>query len=110
MVITISSSAIRSDRELALVARDLRAALVAVFLRDLLELALEERHPLLTRAEQRAEILDDGADLLELRLQLVDLEAGELGEAHVEDRLGLPLAQLEARLELRARDRRVGRG
>ena len=39
--------------------------------------------------------------------QLLDLEAGELREAHVEDRLGLPLGQLEARLQLRARLRRV---
>ena len=40
-------------------------------------------------------------DLLELGLQLLDLEAGELGEAHVEDRLGLLLAQLEPLPELR---------
>ena len=47
------------------------------------------------------------AHFLQLRLELVDLEPGELGEAHVEDRLGLPLAQLEPRLQLRAGRRRV---
>ena len=34
-------------------------------------------------------------DLLELGLQLLDLEAGELGQPHVEDGVGLLLAQPE---------------
>ena len=41
------------------------------------------------------QLLDRGAHLLQLGLQLLDLEAGELGEPHVEDRLGLPLGQPE---------------
>ena len=52
-------------------------------------------------------LLDERADFLELRLELLDLEAGELGEAHVENRLGLTLAELEPLLKLRARRRRV---
>ena len=74
------------------------------------ELRLEQRHAPLLGAEQSAHVGDERLHFLELRLELLDLQAGELGEAHVEDRLGLPLAQLEPLLKLRARRRRVGRG
>ena len=95
------------DRELPLVARDLGAALVAELRGHVLQLLGEDLHPPLLRAEDRAQLLDERAHFLQLLLQLLDLEPGELGEAHVEDRLGLPLAQLEAALQLRARLRRV---
>ena len=39
------------------------------------------------------EVLDRGADLAQLGLELLDFEAGELGEPHVEDRVGLLLAR-----------------
>ena len=47
-------------------------------------------------------LLDERAHFLELCLELLDLQTRELGEAHVEDRLGLPLAQLEPLLQLRS--------
>jgi hypothetical protein len=48
-------------------------------------------------ASMRLEFLDLPAHLGQLLLQLLDLEPGELGEAHVEHRFGLPLGELEAR-------------
>ena len=61
------------------------------------------------RGEDALELLDRGADLLQLGLQLLDLEAGELGEAHVEDRVALLLAQAEPLPELGIRLGRVVR-
>ena len=46
------------------------------------------------------QVLDRGPDFLELGLQLVDLEAGELGEPHVEDRVALLLAEPEPLAQL----------
>ena len=83
------------DRELALVAHDLGPALVAELLHHLAHLLLEDRHPLRLGREDALQLLDRGPDFLELGLQLLDLEAGELGQPHVEDRVGLLLAQLE---------------
>src|SRR5688500_16661634 len=97
------------DRELALVARDLRAPLVAELLRYILQLFLHQGDTLRTRLEQLAKSLDQRADLLQLLLQLFDLEPGQLCEAHVEDRLSLPLRELEPLLQLSACRWRVGR-
>ena len=77
------------------------------FLATSCELVLEERScasRFESSSDRRSLIV--GADFLQLFLELLDLEAGELGEAHVEDRLGLPLAELEPLLKLRARGRR----
>ena len=108
MVTTMSSSAIRSSivnspSSLVISVRRSSPYLAATFSSSL----ADDRHAARTRRENRAHLLDERAHFLQLRLELLDLEAGELGEAHVEDRLGLPLAQLEARLQLRARRRRV---
>ena len=109
MVTTISSSAIRSsivNSPSSLVISVRRSS--PYFLAIVLQLVLEQRHALLasTPSSARSSLMMR-ADFLELLLQLLDLEAGELGEAHVEDRLGLPLGQLEPLLQLRARRRRV---
>src|ERR1019366_6487946 len=66
-------------------------------------------HPLRLGSEDRIEFLDERLHFLELLLELLDLEAGELREAHVEDRLGLLLGELEAPLQLGARRLGVGR-
>ena len=84
------------DRELALVAHDLGAAVVAELvrrprsissLRMAIRLGLDARMPFSS--------LIVAAHLLELGLQLLDLEPGELGEPHVEDRVALLLAEAE---------------
>ena len=74
---------------------------------DLLQLVLHELHALRLRLEQRAQVLDERADFLELGLELLDLEARQLREPHVEDRLGLTLRELEPLLQLGTRLRRV---
>ena len=108
MVTTISSSAIRSS-----IVNSPSSLVISVrrsspnFLAIVAELVLEDLHALVLRLEERAQVLDHRADFLQLLLELLDLEAGELGEAHVEDRLGLALGELEALLELRAGRRRV---
>jgi hypothetical protein len=110
MVTTISSSAIRSsivNSPSSLVISVRRSSPYLFDERH--ELVLHDLHPALARAQDRAQLLDLGAYFRELRLELLDLEAGELREAHVEDRFGLPLGELEARLQLRARHRRVVR-
>ncbi len=49
------------------------------------------------------------ADFLQLLFQLLDFQARQLGEAHVEDRFGLALRELEPLLQLRVRGRRYPR-
>ena len=46
--------------------------------------------------EEVLEVGDPGLDLGELGLELLGLEAGQAGEAHVEDGLGLDLVEAEA--------------
>ena len=87
------------ERDLALVTRDLGATVIPIRLNDLREFVLHHLHAHRLRVEQRGEFLDEGADFLEFLLKLADLEAGELREAHVEDRLGLLLTQLETPLQ-----------
>ncbi len=97
------------DGELAFVASDLAATLVAVLGGDLRELGLEQFHPTRARAEQVLHVLDEGLHFRQLFFQLLDLEAGELGEAHVEDGFRLPIAQQEPRLQLRVGGGRIRR-
>ena len=80
---------------------DLGAALVAVLLLDLLQLGDHHLHQDLLAPQDLLQLRDERADLLDLGDQRVALEAGQLGEAHVEDRLGLPGRQVEARNEAR---------
>ena len=109
MVTTISSSAIRSsivNSPSSLVISVRRSS--PYFLAIVGELVLEHLHAACPSTRgARCSSLIERADFLQLLLQLLDLEAGELGEAHVEDRLGLPLGELEPLLQLRARRRRV---
>ena len=93
--------------DLPRVVDDLGAALVAEPVGDRDQLILHQRVPPRLRGQQGFEVGDHAAHFLDLLLQLLALEPGELGEAHVEDRLGLDFRQLEAELELRARARRV---
>ena len=89
------------DGELALVGHDLGPAVVAELLDHLGHLGLEDGHPLRLGGQDRLEVLDRGAHLFQLGLQLVDLEPGELGQPHVEDGIALLLAQPEPLAELR---------
>ena len=61
-------------------------------------------------AEQRAQLLDALAEVLELRLDLLAREPGQAREPQVEDRLRLDLAEREALLQLCARVVGVGGG
>src|SRR3954471_17681087 len=83
------------DRELALVAQDLGSTVIAELFHHLGHLALEDAHPLGLAGQDALELLDHPSDLLELGLQLLDLEAGQLGQPHVEDGVALLLAQPE---------------
>ena len=83
------------DREVVLIREDLGAAVVSEGLGDLLHLLLQDAHPARLGGQNSLQVLDGGLHLLELGLQLLDLEAGELRQPHVEDGLGLLLAQLE---------------
>ena len=67
-------------------------------------------HPLLARGEDALQLGDRGAHLGQLGLELVDLEPGELGQAHVEDRVGLRFAEAEPLAQRGVGGRRVGRG
>ncbi len=89
------------DRELALVGHDLGASVIAERLADLLHLLLENAHPLRLGGQDALQLLDRGAHLLQLGVQLFDLEPGELGQAHVEDGIALLLAEAEPLPQLR---------
>ena len=95
------------DTELAFVTHDLGLAHVAERFGHVHQLGLENRHATLATAEDAAQFGDQRAHFSQLRFQLVDLETGQLGEAHVENRLGLPLRQRESRLQAEARRGRI---
>src|SRR5690606_39045813 len=97
------------DREVGAVADDLGAALVAVGAGYLAQLLLDDLEALLAALEDRAQLGDERADLGQLVLELLDLEAGQPREAHVEDRLRLAFGEPEALLEARVRGLRVRR-
>ena len=84
------------DVHVALEVGDLGAPLVAVALVDLVELLDDHRVDPGRVAEDRAQLGDPLGQLLVLLAQLVGLQRGEAGEAHVEDRLRLLLGELEA--------------
>jgi hypothetical protein len=88
------------DRELAFIARDLGAPLVAEALGDFLELLAHDLHAPRLRSQDLTQLLNERAHFLELGLELVDLQARQLRQAHVQNRLGLPLTELEPLLEL----------
>jgi hypothetical protein len=76
-------------------------------LADALELVADDRHEQRGVGEDRLEVGDEDAELLELGLDLVALEAGEPLQAHVEDRLGLARGQV---VRLAAGGLDLGRG
>ena len=75
---------------------DLRAALVAVELLLLLQLGDDHRDQDRVAGQDLLQVGDERGGLLDLRLQLVALQAGQLGQAHVEDLLRLDGRQVEA--------------
>ena len=83
------------DVHVALEVGDLGAALVAVALVDLVELLDDDRVDSGRVAEDRAQLGDRLHQLVVLGADLVGLERGQPGEAHVEDRLRLDLGELE---------------
>ena len=92
------------DGDLALVVDDLGAALVAELLSDLGELVVDHRHQAAVRGEDRLQAIDRGAERAELVVELLALEAGQALQAHVEDRLRLPLGERVVALFGAARD------
>ena len=79
---------------------DLRAALVAVLLLHLLQVVLHHLLAKLRVAENLLEVGNLTLQLLELGVQLVDAQAGELREAHVDDGFRLQFVEVEALLEV----------
>jgi hypothetical protein len=75
----------------SIVAGDLGPARIAV-LGHLDEFGLHHGHPLVPRREQRAQVGDRRADLAQLLFSF-SISRPVSGEAHVQDRLGLPFAQ-----------------
>ena len=84
------------DVEVVLGRRDDRAPLVAVALRDLEQLLLDQAEDLLLVAEQLAQLADPLDLVGVLALDRVGLERGQLLQPQLEDRLGLDVAQAEA--------------
>ena len=82
------------DVDLGLGGDDLGAALVAEAELDVLELAHDHAHEQLGRGEDGAEALDLGGEGAVLAGELLAFEAGEAGEAHLEDGLGLALGEV----------------
>ena len=82
-------------REVAFLAHYLRAPVVSEPFQQVVQLTLEDVEPLRLGRQDSLQLLDQLADLSELRLQLVDLESGQPGEAHVQDGLALLLRKLE---------------
>ena len=66
-------------------------------------------HATRTGFQDAPHVHDERAHLGQLLFELLALEAGELGEAHVENRFGLTFAQSEPRLQLLTRLRRIVR-
>ena len=75
---------------------DLAAARVGVLVADRFQLFADDLHELLGAGQDVEQPGDVEQDLLELGEDLVLLQAGELLQAQVEDRLGLDLAQVIA--------------
>ena len=98
------------DVDVVLGRRDLRAALVAVAVRDLLQLGLDQLEDHVLVAEQLAQLADALHLVRVLLAQRVGLEAGQLLQAEIEDRAGLDLGHLEALHQPGARRVAVARG
>ena len=88
---------------------DLGPACIPVLLRQLAELLPDDLHAQRSRLEDPLELRDLDSDLIELLLQLLDLEPGETGQTHVEDRLGLAPGEIEALAQPAAGGLRVAR-
>src|SRR3989338_5394487 len=88
---------------------DSRAAIVAVHLREPLELALHYRQNLFRRRKDVLELCDELLHLGKLVFYLLTFEAGELRQPHFEDRRGLQLREAELLLKRRARGRDIRR-
>ena len=88
---------------------DAGAALAGVLALHLAQLVLDDREHAGGVGEDVLELGDLLDDREVFVLDLLALERGEPGEAHVEDRLGLPLGQVEAVHQVRLRGVRVGR-
>ncbi len=94
MVTTMSSCSMRSSiGDLGVVVHDLGAALFAVLLSYVVQLAHDEVHRALSLIRMARRPRDLGSQLAVLGRELLLLEAGEAGQAHLQDGLGLPLAQ-----------------
>src|SRR5919108_250414 len=84
------------DRQLRRLGEDLGAPRVAVFLLDGAQLVLDDPHQLDVGREDALELLDELQDLFVLFDDLLSLERGQATQLHVEDGLGLDLAELQS--------------
>jgi hypothetical protein len=94
--------------DLRLGGHDLGPALVRVLLLDLLELHHDDVEEELLVRQDGAEARDGLAQLPVLLGELLLLEAREARQAHLEDRLGLPVGQVVVALRVRGVDLRLG--
>ena len=74
-------------------ADDLRPTLITVLLLQLLDVLLDEHVDLVRVGQQVFQLTDLLDDLRVLLFQLLSLKAGKAPQLHIEDGLGLPLAQ-----------------
>ena len=86
--------------ELVLERLDLRAALVTVLLLHLLKVVLHHLLAKLRIAENLLEVSYLTLQLLELGVQLIDAQAGELREAHIDDSFRLQFVEFETLLKV----------
>ena len=83
--------------EVARIGRDRRSTLVAVLLSRCRELLADDAAQLALVGQDRFELVDGRLELVQLVLQLLALECGQPSQGHVEDPLGLDLAEVERR-------------
>src|SRR5262245_17926004 len=83
------------DRQLGRLGHDLGTPRVAVLLLDGAQLFLDDPHELDVGGEDALELLDQLEDLFVLLDDLLPLQRRQTAQLHVEDRLGLDLAELQ---------------
>ena len=98
------------DVDLVLGMRDLRTALIAEALLDLRQLLLDHGQHARLVSEDRAQLGDPLGHVGMLLFDAVGLERRQLGEAQVENRCGLDVAEIKALDQLLARCVAVARG
>ena len=84
------------DAEVGGIVFDGRAAIVAILLAQFLQFLFDDLHQHIVVAEYFLAALNEAHFLIVLVLQLLVLQAGKLGQTHVDDGAGLQVAELVA--------------